>query len=71
MVGQPLGYPFIREKKFDGKRLYYLVYLEWHAALLVTFSDKKTQAQTISFIKQNLPSYREFVHNWLKQNGFI
>ena len=38
---KPLGYRFFREKKIDGKRIYYLVYEELQAVLLVGVSDKK------------------------------
>ena len=26
LQGKPLGYPFLREKKISGKRIYYLIY---------------------------------------------
>lgn len=70
-VGQPLGYSFFREKKFNGNRLYFLVYVEWNAAAIVGFSDKKTQAQTIQLIKENLSQYKEFVYNELKRQNLI
>ena len=41
--GKPLGYKFLREKKFNGKRLIFLVYEEHKSVFLVTITDKKAQ----------------------------
>ena len=57
--GKPLGYVFFREKKFDGKRLIFLVYDEHKAVLLVTITDKKAQQHVIDLIKTNLDLYKE------------
>ena len=43
--GKPLGYPFLREKKFGGKRLIFLVYEEHRCIFLVTITDKKLQQE--------------------------
>lgn len=61
LVGQPLGVPFIREKKFDGNRLYFLVYHEWNIILLWGISGKKDQPVAISEIKQTLNELRDYV----------
>ncbi len=64
LVGKPLsGLPFFREKKFNGNRLYYLVYLEWDVILVVDISDKKEQAGMILRIKLRLDTYKEFVRS--------
>ena len=34
--GKPLGYKFFREKKFDGKRLLFLIYEEHKVLFLIT-----------------------------------
>ncbi len=47
LMGDVLRYPFIREKRMRDKRLYYLIYEEWKAVLIVGISDKKTQQTTI------------------------
>ena len=39
--GKPLGYDFFREKKFNGKRIYFLVYESHKTIFLITISDKK------------------------------
>lgn len=64
-----LGYRFFREKKIDGKRIYYLIYEELQAILLVGISDKKTQHETIEEIKGLLKLYYETVREALKQHG--
>lgn len=61
VLGKPLGLPFVREKKFNGNRLYFVVYKEWNHILLWGFSDKKVQNITIQKIKESLPELREYV----------
>ncbi len=70
-VGKPLGYLFFREKKFNGKRLYFLVYEEWSAILLTAISSKKEQNETIAEIKKQLPEYRGFVYKKLREMNLI
>lgn len=60
-VGKPLGYPFFREKRVDGYRLYFLIYEDVQTVLLVTISDKKAQQETIDRIKEQLDFYRELI----------
>ena len=57
--GRPLGYRFFREKKFDGKRVLFLVYEERKCIFLVTITDKKAQQHEIDLIKANLDVYRK------------
>jgi len=57
--GKPLGYDFFREKKFNGKRLYFLVYESHKAIFLITISDKKAQQNVIDLIKANLDVFKE------------
>lgn len=60
-IGKSIRYPFFREKKFNGKRLYFLVYEEWHAILLADISDKKGQPETIHRIVFQLEALKNFV----------
>ncbi|MEK6941521.1 MAG: hypothetical protein AABW85_01550 [archaeon] len=67
-VGKPLsGLPFFREKKFDGKRLYFLVYKNFLVVLAVAISDKKAQQATINKIVSYLAHYQEYVFELLKE----
>ena len=55
--GKPLGYSFLREKRYEDKRLYYLVYENIRVVLLVSISDKKTQQETIDAIKESFDAF--------------
>ena len=68
-VGDPLGYKFFREKKVGGKRVYFLVYDDLKAVLMVGVSDKKTQQDTIDKIKEKLDDYYEVIKEAIKQHG--
>ncbi len=57
-TGKPLGYNFLREKRINGKRAYFLVYEEFKAALMVSISEKKAQQETIDKIKEYLPEFK-------------
>ena len=67
-VGDSLGYRFFREKRVGGKRVYYQVYEDLKAALMVAISDKKTQQETIDEIKSRLQDYYLVVQEILKQH---
>jgi len=58
-VGKPLNYPFLREKKIEGRRVYYLIYDDLKLVLLVATSEKKDQQNTINHIKIHLDEFRE------------
>jgi hypothetical protein len=58
-IGNPLGYPFLREKRIKEKRIYYLVYEDLKLVLLVATSGKKDQQITISHIKEHLYKFKE------------
>ena len=64
--GKPLGYEWFREKKFDGKRLMFLIYEDYRVIFLITITDKKEQQETIDFIKSNLNMYKELIEKLLK-----
>jgi len=64
--GKPLGYKFFREKKFDDKRLIFLVYEEHQTVFLVTITDKKAQQHEIDLIKANLDIYKEEINKRIK-----
>ena len=68
-VGDPLNYRFFREKKIDTKRIYFLIYDDINAVLMVGVSDKKTQQETIDEIKDRLKEYHEVIKEAIKQHG--
>ncbi len=65
--GKPLGYTFFREKKFDDKRLLFLVYEEHKVVFLVTITDKTAQQHEIDLIKANLDVYKENIKELIKR----
>jgi len=59
VIGKPLSYPFFREKKICGKRVYFLVYEDFKIVFLVNASDKGHQQKTIDEIKALLPHFKK------------
>ena len=66
-LGRPLSYIFFREKRLNGRRVYYLVYEDYVVVLMVAVSDKKTQQETINKIKNKLKEYQEVIKETLKK----
>lgn len=67
-IGKPLsGLSFFREKKFDGKRLYYLVYKDSFVILAIAIGDKKAQQATINRILRDLMEYQHYVYDLLRK----
>lgn len=58
VLGDPLGYPFLRERRIREKRVYYLVYDDLKLVLVVAVGGKKDQQATIDHIKMQLDEYR-------------
>jgi len=65
-VGDPIRYKFFREKRIREKRVYFLVYDELLALLVVAFGGKKLQQETIDKIISLLPEYKKYVERLLK-----
>lgn len=65
--GKPLGYDFFREKKFDGKRVLFLVYEEHKAVFLVTITYKKAQQHEIDLIKAHLDVYKDTIKRLMER----
>ncbi len=67
-VGKPLaGLSFFKEKKFNGKRLYYLVYENILVILVLGISDKKAQQATINRILIDLAEYQLSIFEVLRK----
>lgn len=65
-VGQLLYFPFLREKRIGGRRVYYLVYDDLKIVLLVATSGKKDQQDTIDHIKEQFSEFRKLVEGLSK-----
>ncbi len=65
-VGKSLQYRFLREKRIKEKRVYYLVYDDLNAVLIVAFGGKKAQQETIDEIIRDLPEFRKYLRQILR-----
>lgn len=70
-VGKPFGASIFKEKKFDGKRVYFLVYKELSTILIVALGDKKAQQATINAILSELSGYQRYINETLKKGGLL
>ena len=61
VVGRPLRRDFLREKRLNGKRVYYLVYQHLSSILMFGLSNKKMQQTTIDIVLASIEEYRQFV----------
>ena len=68
-VGKPLSYRFLREKRINEKRVYYLIYEDLRLVLLVATSGKKDQQTTIDYIKSHLDEFRVLAQEIAKQGA--
>ena len=66
-VGDPIRYKFFREKRIKEKRLYFLVYDDLSAVLIVAFGGKRAQQETIDEIIKCLPEFKIYLENLLKK----
>ena len=64
-VGGQLQIRMLREKRLDGKRLYYLVFDDLQAVLIIALSDKKAQQKVIDFITGNINHFRNYLKGLL------
>ena len=60
-IGKPLGYPWLRELKNEGHRLYYFIGEETVIVLLVNVSNKKEQRAAIKQIREHLNEFKEYL----------
>jgi len=67
-VGDQIRYRFFREKRIKEKRIYYLVYDDLMVVLVVAVGGKKMQQETIEEIIKELPEFKIYLENLLKDN---
>jgi len=67
LVGDQLQIKSLREKRLGEKRLYYLVFEDLKAVLIVAISDKKTQQKTINSILLRINEYRKYLLKLLRK----
>ncbi len=66
--GDQLQYQHLREKRMREKRIYYLVYGDLQAVLIVAISRKKDQQATINYIIDNFKEYKRYLKKLLEKN---
>ncbi|MFZ1971052.1 MAG: hypothetical protein WAU65_02650 [Candidatus Nanoarchaeia archaeon] len=64
-VGDQIRYKFFREKRIREKRIYYLIYDDLSAVLMVAFGRKKEQQETINEIVKYLPEFKKYMKKLL------
>lgn len=57
LAGKPLCFEWLREKKFKGKRLFFVVNTEKKKALLIAFGPKHAQQRIINYIIKHKEYY--------------
>lgn len=67
-VGDQIRYRFFREKRIREKRIYFLVYDDLSAVLLVAFGGKKAQEETIEEIIKFLPEFKIYLKTLLDKD---
>lgn len=66
--GDQLKYKHLREKRIKEKRVYFLVYDDLQAVLIVAISSKKDQQATINHIINYFDEYKEYLEKLLKKD---
>ncbi len=67
-VGDQVRFRFFREKRVREKRIYYLVYDDLSAVLVVALGGKKAQQEIINEIVKFLPEFRKYLKDLLENN---
>ena len=68
-IGDQLQIKPLREKRLSEKRMYYLVFEDLKAVLVVGISDKKTQQKTINHILKFIDDYRNSLKELLYKDN--
>jgi mRNA-degrading endonuclease RelE of RelBE toxin-antitoxin system len=64
LIGKPLNYKWLREKKIKGFRLYFIINFELKRVLFVAFGDKKEQQKIIDKILEFKEDYFLFLKSY-------
>lgn len=62
-IGKPLGFSYLREKKFEDKRALFFIYPQPRKVLMLTIVDKHTQRSVIKWILGNIDNIKKAVPN--------
>jgi len=67
-ASEQLRYRNLREKRIKEKRVYFLVYDDLQAVLVVAISGKKDQQATINHIINNFDEYQKYLERIIKKD---
>ena len=68
-VGDAIKYSFFREKRLREKRIYYLIYDDLSAVLMIALGGKKAQQETIDEIIKELPEFKKYMKKLLDKDN--
>ncbi|MDI6722238.1 MAG: hypothetical protein QMD97_01670, partial [Candidatus Aenigmarchaeota archaeon] len=63
-TGKPLRFDWFREKKFENKRLYFIVSMKKPRILLISYASKKEQQKVIDYIMLHKDEYIDFLNTF-------
>lgn len=63
-TGKALRFDWFREKRFENKRLYFIISTKRPRVLLVSFATKKEQQKIIDYIVLHKDEYIEFLNSF-------
>ncbi|HLC67840.1 MAG TPA: hypothetical protein VJI12_03050 [archaeon] len=63
-TGKALHFDWFREKKFENKRLYFIVSIKKPRVLLVSYASKKEQQKIIDYIVLHKEEFVGFLNNF-------
>lgn len=61
-VGKPLRFEWFREKRFENKRLFFIINEKTNKAVLLAFGTKKDQQKIINHILLNKEKYLQLLN---------
>jgi len=63
-AGKALHFDWFREKKFENKRLYFIVSMKKPRVLLVSYASKKEQQNIIDYVVLHKDEFIGFLNNF-------
>jgi len=66
--GDPLNVKWFREKRYEKWRIYYIIYENLQAVIMVAISEKKDQQKVINTIRLLFNFFREEIERLIKED---
>ena len=63
-TGKALHFDWFREKKFENKRLYFIISMKKPRVLLVSYASKKEQQKIINYVVLHKDEFIEFLNSF-------